>query len=246
MRLGRPATALTLAGAGAVTAHLAPGLTRSPWLRDRLPGLNGDGDPGHVALTFDDGPDPKSTPTFLRRLDELDVRATFFLLGQMVQRAPGLARTLADEGHEVAVHGWGHRSLAARGPRSTARDLAAARDLIEQTTGQRLTWWRPPYGVLTLGGLHTAREMSLTPVLWSCWGEDWTAHASPASVIDTLERRRRPGATVLLHDSSCTSADGAWRSALGALPELVARCRDDGLDVGPLRDHGLGTCRSRS
>ncbi|MGF7235242.1 MAG: polysaccharide deacetylase family protein, partial [Frankia sp.] len=57
--------------------------------------------------------------------------------------------------------------------------------------------------------------------------------------LDTLAPQVRPGATLLLHDSDCTSAPGAWHSALGALPELYARCADAGLRLGPLRDHGI-------
>jgi peptidoglycan/xylan/chitin deacetylase (PgdA/CDA1 family) len=113
---------------------------------------------------------------------------------------------------------------------------------VQDRTGEDPRWWRPPYGVLTAAGLVSARRAGLTPVLWGAWGEDWTAHASPDSVTASLARGLRPGSTVLLHDSSCTSAPGSWRSALGALPGLVRRCRDRGLDVGPLREHRLGRC----
>jgi hypothetical protein len=87
--------------------------------------------------------------------------------------------------------------------------------------------------------LAAARRLELTPVLWTAWGKDWTATATPSSVLGTLAPDVRGGATVLLHDSDCTSAPGAWHSALGALPELTARCHDAGLLLGPLRDHGL-------
>ena len=93
-----------------------------------MPRLAGRGRPDHVALTFDDGPDPLSTPHFLRLLDARGIRATFFLLGSMAARSPGLVREMAAAGHEIAVHGWHHRPLLLRGPRATCDDLARARD----------------------------------------------------------------------------------------------------------------------
>lgn len=231
---------VSLAAAG-IAVNLAPGVARLSCVRRRLAGLNGDGGGRHVALTFDDGPDPASTPAFLRELERLGTRATFFLLGRMVQRSPALAREIVGQGHEVGVHGWDHTSLALRGPLATARDLRDATALVQDVTGQPATWWRPPYGVLTVSGLLTARRLGLRPVLWGSWGRDWTEHASPTSVMRTLRRGLRPGCTVLLHDSSCTSAEGSWRSALGALPQLSRQCEGNGLVLGPLRDHGLRT-----
>lgn len=230
---------LPLALAGLAGLDLLPGLTRLPAVRDRLPRLNGDGRPDHVALTFDDGPDPASTPAFLDLLDELGVRATFFVLGSMVERAPALARELAGRGHEVGVHGWDHRSLALRGPVSTRRQITRTVATVRRRVGVDPVWWRPPYGVLTSAGLLAARRARLMPVLWGSWGQDWTAHATPDSVAATVADRLGPGATVLLHDSSCTSAPGSWRSALGALPAVVALAREQGLTVGPLGEHGL-------
>jgi peptidoglycan/xylan/chitin deacetylase (PgdA/CDA1 family) len=221
-------------------AHAVPATTTFGPMRKRLfPGLSGRGDGAHVALTFDDGPDPESTPRFLPVLAALKVTSTFFLLGEMLEAAPDLGRQLVAEGHEVAVHGWTHRSMLLRSPVSAYDGLARTRDLIERTTGSRPRYFRPPYGVLSAAALIAARRAGLQTVLWTGWGEDWTAHASATSVLDTLAPDINGGATLLLHDSDCTSADGAWHSALGALPLVVERCRELGLTVGPLREHGL-------
>ena len=233
------ASAMPAVVATAAALHVAPALARMPTVRNRFPRINGDGDIGHVALTFDDGPDPASTPRFLRCLERLEVTATFFLLGVNVEKAPALARELVQRGHEVAVHGWDHRCLASRGPAGTRRQLRDGAASVADRTGQVPTWWRPPYGVLTTSGLLNARGVGLTPVLWGSWGRDWTRHATGSTVTANIEAGFRPGVTVLLHDSSCTAAPGSWRSALTALPDLVHRWRDAGLTVGPLRDHGL-------
>ncbi|SBT40030.1 polysaccharide deacetylase family protein [Micromonospora auratinigra] len=235
-RLGR-----RLAVALAVPAlQLAPALTALPALRARLlPGLHGTGPPGRVALTFDDGPDPASTPRFLEVLAEHRVRATFFLLGTMLRRAPDLGRQLVDAGHEVAVHGWEHDNLLLRGPVATGRDLARTRALIAEVTGRTPRFFRPPYGVLTAAALLAARRSRLRPVLWSCWGRDWTRSATGDSVYDTVRAGLSGGGTILLHDSSCVAAPGAWRSALDALPRLLAECRRQGWTVGPLGSHGM-------
>ncbi|OHV35891.1 polysaccharide deacetylase [Parafrankia colletiae] len=230
----------------AVLAHGLPSLMTLRRLRTAVaPRLAGVGRADHVALTFDDGPDPASTPQFLEVLDELAVRATFFVLGSMVRRSPGLAREVAAAGHELAVHGWDHRPMLLRGPMSSYDQLARTRDLVAETTGQVPAHVRPPHGVLSSGVLAAARRLDLTPVLWTAWGRDWTATATPQTVLATLAPDLRGGATVLLHDSDCTSAPGAWRSALGALPELAARCDDAGLVLGPLADHGLRPRRAQ-
>ena len=234
-------TTMAVAGAsGALAAHAAPALSNVDVLRRRfLPGLSGIGTPGHVALTFDDGPDPASTPAFLEALDRLGWRATFFMLGSMVDRAPALAAEVAAAGHEVAVHGYAHRSELFRPPAVVGDDLARAVDAVSAATGRALRWFRPPYGTLSAGGVLAARRQRLRTVLWSTWGRDWRAQATPATVVADVEEHLGPGATVLLHDSDCTSAPGAWRSALGALEPLAELFAAQGLAPGPLGAHGL-------
>ncbi|MCU1463271.1 MAG: polysaccharide deacetylase [Acidimicrobiales bacterium] len=240
MTTRRLAAWLGASAAAAYVAHAAPALTSSRPLRTRwLPGLAGIGRPGHVALTFDDGPDPASTPEFLATLDRLGITATFFMLGSMVRRAPGLAAEVAAAGHEVAVHGDEHRYEIARSPWAVADDLARAFDAVAAATGRTPRFSRPPYGVLSTAGLLAARRLALEPVLWTAWGRDWRAEATARSVAGDVERDLAPGGTVLLHDSDCTSAPGSWRSALGALPLLAERWAAAGLVVGPLADHGL-------
>lgn len=228
-----------LAAAG-ILAHASPALTSiTPMRTAMLPSLSGIGNPKHVALTFDDGPDPEYTPEVLARLDEFGVRATFFMLGMMAARYPELAREVVEAGHEIALHGYQHRLLLRRGPRATHHDLEHGRRIIEDATGTAVRWWRPPYGVLTGPSLASARRMRLTPVLWTAWGRDWTTTATPQSVLRTVRSGLRPGATILLHDSDCTSAAGSSRAMLGALPDLVRRLLDAGYAVGPLREHGI-------
>ncbi|WP_406165941.1 polysaccharide deacetylase family protein [Streptomyces canus] len=222
-----------------LAAHTAPVVSTFGPLRNRfMPRLSGRGRPDHIALTFDDGPDPLSTPQFLRLLAERQVRATFFLLGREAHRSPGLVREIAAAGHEIGIHGWLHRPLLLRGPRATYDDFARARDTVADITGGRPTLFRPPYGVMSTAAHLAAHRLGLTPVLWTCWGEDWTSRATPASVHRTVTTDLDGGGTILLHDSDCTSAPGAWRSALGALPLILDTCEQHGYEVGRLRDHG--------
>jgi peptidoglycan/xylan/chitin deacetylase (PgdA/CDA1 family) len=230
-----------LAVAALTIAQGGPGITALGPVRRRLfRGLAGYGDPGHVALTFDDGPDARSTAGFLDLLARRDIRATFFMLGSMVAAAPGLAAEVAAAGHEIAVHGWDHRYLTLRGPQDTFRDMARAREVIAETTGQVPVYVRPPYGVLSGGALLAAGRLGLRPLLWTCWGREWAPGATSGSVVRTLRRDLGGGATVLLHDSDATSPSGSARAALGALPWLLDECARRGLKAGPAAGHGLG------
>jgi peptidoglycan/xylan/chitin deacetylase (PgdA/CDA1 family) len=231
---------LRRAAAVAVASQVLPAATWIPGVRIRLaPALAGLGRPGHLALTFDDGPDAASTPQFLHALDDLGWRATFFVLGEQLRRAPGLLRDLSAAGHEIGLHGDRHRYLLARTPAAARDDLTRGRDAVGDLIGHPPAWFRPPYGVLSGSGQLAARRLHLRPVLWSAWGRDWRAEATAASVLDDLTAGVLDGGTALLHDSDVTSVPGAWRAALGALPLLAEEAARLGLTVGPLREHGI-------
>ena len=147
--------------------HAAPALGGvSPFGVRFTPKLVGVGRPGHVALTFDDGPDPASTPEFLSVLDDLGWSATFFMLGSMVRAAPGLAREVADAGHEIAVHGDVHFNMLRRTPPRAFADIARAHDTIAEATGVAPEWFRPPFGISSYGSIRAARSLGMTTVLW--------------------------------------------------------------------------------
>jgi peptidoglycan/xylan/chitin deacetylase (PgdA/CDA1 family) len=227
--------ALPVLGAAVVT-HALPALTARGPARRLTPRLAGRGRTGGVALTFDDGPDPAGTPPILAALDELGWTATFFLLGTQVRRHPDVARSIVAAGHEIGVHGAVHRNHLARTPRGIRRDLGAALTEITAVTGARPRWFRPPYGVLSSGTLWAARQLDLTPVLWTAWGLDWRA-GPPDGVVREILRSLDDGGTVLLHDSDCTSRPGSWRSTLAALPLLAGELRARNLAVRPLGEH---------
>ena len=246
--VSRPGAALGLAVGAAVAAaavaQAGPGLTGfGPVRRLLFPRLAGSGDPGHVALTFDDGPDPVSTPQFTEVLDGRGVKATFFMLGDMVERSPGLAAELAAAGHEIGVHGFDHRYLPTRTPAAARSDIRRAVDVIERVTGTRPRFFRPPYGVLSGPTLLITRELGLTPVLWGAWGREWTPGSTPESVYATLAKDLEGGVTVLLHDSGSAAPPGAWQAGLGALPLLLDHCEAAGLRIGPLGEHGIPDVR---
>jgi peptidoglycan-N-acetylglucosamine deacetylase len=235
--LGLSAAGLAATG-GAV--HVLPGAVA--WRRGRcrlLPRLSGVGSSGHVALTFDDGPDPRSTPAILDALETEGWRATFFCLGSQARRAPGLIREIVDRGHEVGVHGDAHTSHLRRPAIWTVPDVRRARDTINDLTGVTARWFRPPYGAVSASSLVAARRSGLELVLWTSWGIDWKPGCTGATVAANVLRTFRPGATVLLHDSDITSAPGSWRATLAALPILASAWSEAGLTVGTLSEHGL-------
>jgi peptidoglycan/xylan/chitin deacetylase (PgdA/CDA1 family) len=225
-----------VAGAAPLVASVQPvrrALTPKV-LPDRLSGISAS---HHVALTFDDGPDPASTPAFLDLLAEHDVHATFFLLGRYAAEYPDLVQRMVGAGHELGVHGWSHRCVAWVGPRRLVGDLRTSRRVLEQLSDRRVRWYRPPYGVLTTHALLAARAAGLSTVLWSDWGVDWRRGRTPAQVLTTLTGGLRPGGTVLLHDTDRTSTPGSWRTTLAATERLLVRLADRGIPVGPLAEH---------
>ena len=191
-----------------------------------------------VALTFDDGPHREGTPAVLELLRAAGARATFFLVGEQVDRYPQLAAEIAAAGHEIGLHGYRHRLLLRRTVGGLGRDLDRGLDAIVGTTRQTPRCYRPPYGVFSAGALDLVRRRGLQPVLWSKWGRDWARRATPATIARNAARGLAAGDIVLLHDADHYSAPGSWRKTVAALPRILEAA--DGLDLPwvPLSDPG--------
>jgi peptidoglycan-N-acetylglucosamine deacetylase len=173
-----------------------------------------------VALTFDDGPDAEGTPRVLDALDQLCLQATFFVLGECARERPDLVEEIARRGHEVAMHGDEHARHLLHSPAWVRRDLTRARDTMTELAHPP-RWYRPTYGQASGSTLLFAKTMGLRTVLWSAWGREW-ALADSREVAAHVDRRLRPGAIVLLHDSDRYGPRGMWRVVLDALPLIAA------------------------
>jgi len=185
---------------------------------------------GAVALTFDDGPHPDATPQVLELLAAADARATFFLVGEQVDRRPALAAEIAAAGHAIGLHGHTHRCELRLGPGALADDRRRGLDAIERATGVRPGLHRPPYGAASAAGLWLARRAGLETVLWSRWGRDWRARAGGDGVAADVLRGGAPERDiVLLHDADHYGATDCWRATVAALPRILSACGAAGL-----------------
>ena len=223
------ALAFTAAAAG---LHAAPALAaplpfvrRSLGVYDRVRASRG------VALTFDDGPHREGTPAVLDVLSERGIRATFFLVGEQIERNPGLAGEIVAAGHQVALHCHRHRNLLRLAPWQVRDDLERACAAIEQATGCSPKLYRPPYGVFNLAALRWARRRELCPLLWTHWGRDWEARATAASITERVTASVGQRSVLLLHDADDYSAPGSWRRTVQALPRVLDELERRELEV---------------
>jgi len=192
-----------------------PALRRPLGIEDRTASGRG------YALTFDDGPHAEGTPAVLEILARTGTRATFFLVGEQVQRNPALAREVLAAGHGIGLHCHRHRNLLRLGPRQVREDIERARAAIEDATGASPVLYRPPYGLLNAAALCVASRRGWRTLLWSHWGRDWEARATPESIAARATDGAGEGSVLLLHDADHYGALGSWRRTAAALPLLL-------------------------
>jgi len=179
-----------------------------------------------VALTFDDGPDPATTPRILDMLDAAGAKATFFVIGHKAERHPDLVRRIKACGHLLGLHGYGHdRLFALRSAAVVRKDLERAAQVLESIVGERPRIFRAPVGHVSPPMARAARELDLDIVGWSVKGLDGWRRSKPSWVLDRVVPKLADRAIVLLHDAS---ERGDFEPAsLAALPEI--------LDIGARR-----------
>ena len=179
-----------------------------------------------IALTYDDGPNDPHTLRLLEVLAKHDVKATFFLIGQFVERRPDIVREVVKAGHIIGNHTFTHPNLIFESNRKTRSQFERCTRAIEDTVGQTPRIFRPPFGGRRLGTLGIARSLDLEPIMWSITGYDWKV--PPAEkIVARVSGQIRGGDVILLHDGSHHGIGGDRSQTVIATDRLIARWKNE-------------------
>ncbi|MFE9021138.1 polysaccharide deacetylase family protein [Streptomyces sp. NPDC007808] len=200
------------------TAPRRPLVRRAPFLR-----VSGRG--RTMVLTFDDGPDARYTPYILDILREYDVRAMFFVCGEMVADNKDLLARMADEGHVVGNHTWSHPLLTGLSRARIRAEMERTSDIVEAAYGDRPLWFRAPYGAWNRAAFQLGAELGMEPLAWTVDTLDWMAPGT-RTIVDRVENGAAPGVVVLSHD-----AGGDRSQSVMALRSYLPQLLDAGYFV---------------
>ena len=159
-----------------------------------------------VALTFDDGPSGKFTRKLLEGLDERGAKATFLLCGYRMEQYPDLTQRIFQEGHEIGLHGYSHKSMRDMCRWDTAQEIKKAMALLPE--GCEATFLRPPGGLCSECIQTVAEEFGLSLLHWSVDPKDWAVHDAK-SIAAAVIGHVQDGDVILLHDMSDSSVEAA-------------------------------------
>ncbi len=174
-----------------------------------------------IAITFDDGPHPILTPALLDVLDSLGVKASFFLVGKMVDRNPALVREIFARGHTVGNHSYEHRNSSALTGEEFSTDILKCCESIERNIPVKVRFFRPPGGNYTKSVLSLVEDAGLSTVLWDINSRDYTG-VSAAKMSTRIISKSAPGSILLFHSGVS--------STIEALPVIVEALRENGFE----------------
>ncbi|MGX7414192.1 polysaccharide deacetylase family protein [Enterococcus caccae] len=178
----------------------------------------------YISLTFDDGPNPETTPRLLDILKEKGVKATFFMLGQNVVKHEALVKRVAEEGHEVASHSYSHPQLTGVDAQRVKDEVQKTDKAIYHAIGKLPTDFRPPYGAVNK---DVAKIIGKPIIQWSVDSQDWQSHNAQA-IIKRIDETAYNDTIVLMHDIHPETVD--------AVATVIDRLRGEGYEILPSND----------
>ncbi len=178
-----------------------------------------------ASLTFDAAWGNEDTRQLIDILGRYGVKATFFVVGDWVEKYPESVRELHEAGHEVMNHSDTHAHLPRLTAQQIADDLNACNDKIEAVTGVRPTLMRPPYGDYDDNAIRTIRAMGMEPIQWDVDSLDWKGISAP-DIVRRVTARVQPGSIVLFHNAAEHTPE--------ALPEIIETLQGQGYALVPV------------
>ena len=171
-----------------------------------------------VALTFDDGPNPNTTPVALELLKKYNAKATFFMVGKAVAGNEDIIKQVVAEGHQIGNHSWSHPLLTKISLEQAKSQINDTTEALKKASGQDVHIMRPPYGGIN-SAIQAAVDQSF--ILWDIDTLDWK-NRNTASIMKEV-RKTQPGSIILMHDIHQTSID--------ALPTVLQYLTEQGFEL---------------
>jgi peptidoglycan-N-acetylglucosamine deacetylase len=197
-----------------------------------------------VALTFDDGPHPVYTRQILDILDKYHVKATFFMIGRLMDRYPDIVQEVLKRGHVIANHTYTHPSnIEADTSAQVIRELEECEQVVERMTGKRAYFFRPPRGLIDSQVFSIAQDEGYQTILWTVSADHHDA-PTPELMAERVLKLNKPGGIILAHDGSFPSR---WKD-VAATPLIIERLQKKGyrfvtipelLKIGEKKVNGL-------
>lgn len=181
--------------------------------------MRGNSNQRKVTLTFDDGPDYKFTPRILDILDKKGVNATFFLIGNRIEKKPDVLKRIVRDGHIVANHTWSHPDLSRISDKKMDEELKRTSEIIKEKSGLKTAFVRPPYGALSHSLFDKVEDMGYKIINWSVDSRDWLVMDVDQILINTLPGVHQD-AILLFHSAGGEGHD------LSATVEVLAELID--------------------
>lgn len=185
------------------------------------PVYHGPDDAKLVALTVNVDWGEEFIPIILEICREHDIHLTFFLTGRWAGKFPDLVRRMADEGHEIGNHGFGHPHPDLLSTEQNFRDIQRAEAAIQRIISRRTTLFAPPYGERGSAVLKASEQAGYRTILWSVDTLDWKVHNADV-ITGRVVNRVHPGAIVLMHPLDATTK---------ALPVIITELEKDGYQL---------------
>jgi peptidoglycan/xylan/chitin deacetylase (PgdA/CDA1 family) len=176
----------------------------------------------YVVLTFDDGPDIEYTPKVLEILAKYDAKATFFEIGQSVQKHPELTKRAHAAGHSVQNHTWTHPDLRKLGATAFRQQIMSTDQAIRAQTGSTPGCLRPPYGGVSAAVRQRAKALGKDLVVWTVDSRDWTKPGTTA-IVQRVLKNVHSGSVILMHDGG-----GNRSQTVAALPTILKTLKAQG------------------
>lgn len=178
-----------------------------------------------VALTFDDGPWPGQTEQILGLLAERRCPATFFMIGQQVERWPGIAQAVARAGQPIGNHTYSHRRMDTAPADVVEWEIVHTTHIIQDVTATHPYWFRPPGGNFSQQVYLSVEQSVARPVLWTVDPQDWDSAMGTDQIIGNVLSTTRPNAVICLHDGG-----GDRTRTIAALPAIIDGLRAQGYE----------------